>query len=280
MILLTAAIIFSCNKPEPEENVLQDSADCLLIKITDSARITDTINLTYNNSRKLIRYRTWPGASGNSGYTDTFHYDNNGILIQSAYSGGQFITPNKRRTDYLYSNGILIRSNYISVYSSGSESLNSYSDYTFDSSKRLIQVKQVGVSAYTNTHTTRYVYDNNDNLLKIYKKENNGSAEYLSTEFLDFDSYLNPFYKLPWEFDYDLFEYNSDKLSKHNYRRVRTYVGYIVIGGVLQTRLSGDLSYTYTYDSFKKVIKRQAINNANPGNQISVTQYFSYTSCQ
>jgi hypothetical protein len=196
----------------------------LLYKIVDSLNPAAYDTLEYSADRKLLKlYASKGGGSPNNGYTDTFIYNSNNKLIKNHYNLGSKINPALpyAKSDYVYQANVLSSSSYYL----GNTNLITTSVYTFDNTGKLIQIwqKQIngGVGSYP-TYTVRFQYDVNDNLSKVYYKDDTG-PEFLRREYLDYDNKQNPVYNLPWTFDYNVFEENVNRLSKNNVGRIITY---------------------------------------------------------
>jgi hypothetical protein len=223
----------------------------LLYIVVDSVSPGAYDTLEYNSNKKLIKFHTpFGGGSGNNGYVDTFIYDNNS-LIKSQYNLGKlikFATPYSK-TEYVYQNNVLVSSKYYL----GNTNLITSSVYTFDNLGRLSQVtqSQINTSAGASpTYTTRFEYDSKSNLSKIYFRQS-PYPEYMLKEFLNYDSKENPYYNLPWIFDYNIFEWNAEKLSKNNVGKINTFTSFQGSVPVLQ----GTVTYTYEYFANGKVSK-------------------------
>ncbi len=240
----------------------------ILIKIVDSASALVYDTLEYDANQKLVKfYATKGGGSPNNGYADTFMYSNNN-LVKSLYSLGATINLASpyAKTDYVYQNNILSSSKYYL----GNSNLITSSVYSFDSQGRLNQVTQTQINGTVGsypTYTTRFEYDANANLSKVYYRQN-PYPEYLHIEYLDYDNKDNPFYKLPWTFDYNIFQENADKLSKNNVGRINTYSSF---QGSMPF-LNGTQQYEYKYNVDNKVAQRKILS----GGSSTGTKYFIY----
>jgi hypothetical protein len=228
-----------------------------LIKATDPAAAINFDTLQYNSQGFQNRFAAIYGTSPGLGHADSFLYANQ-KLIASYYSNGpnfNIATPYSH-TDYIYQNNILASSKYYL----GLTNLVTTSIYTFDGSGRLSTVKQTqingGVGSYP-THTTRYEYDANSNISKIFYREP-PYAEYMHMEFLNYDNHPNPYYNLPWEFDYNIFQFNADKISKNNVGRINIYSSFQGSAPIL----NGGAAYTYEYDLDGKVSRRNGTSPA------------------
>lgn len=224
-----------------------------ICKILDSASALVYDTFEYNSNKQLVRFRASAGGgSPNNGYTDTFVYNNN-LLVRSQYNLGQFINYASpyAKTDYFFQGSQLTNSDYYL----GNTNLITQSVYSFDGQGRVIQItqKQIngGVGSYP-TYTTRFEYDANSNLTKVFYRES-PYAEYMRKEYLNYDNKDNPFYKLPWKFDYNVFEENTDVLSKNNVGVINNYSSFQ--GST--PFLNGTTSYSYEYNADGKVSKRK-----------------------
>jgi hypothetical protein len=137
------------------------------------------------------------------------------VLVKSAYSlnGINFIAP-YAYTEWDYSANRLTASRYY-VKQGGAYPLYSNSTYETNDSGMVTVVNQFRNG---NIQRNRFEYDDRFNLRKTYLKFNS-DPETLFEEFFDYDSIPNPFFRLPFEFDYDMYMYGLNRLSKNNYRR-------------------------------------------------------------
>jgi len=235
----------------------------LLYKIVDSVNAAVFDTFEYGAGKKLVKfYASRGGGSPNNGYTDTFIYSNN-QLVKNHYNLGSKINwaAPYAKSEYSYLNGVLAGS----MYYLGTANLITTSSYTFDATGKLILIKQTqvngGVGSYP-TYTTKFEYDANDNLTRVIYKDNM-YGEYMRREYFDYDNKENPFYQLPWTFDYNVFEENDNRLSKNNPGRMYTYS---------PTMLQHTYAFRYAYNADGKVAKREIIIN---GGSTGV-KYFLY----
>lgn len=238
MILLG---VVSCQRENDTQGPSQTSSGALLVKMYDSANASVRDTFCYSPDKKLVKFI----SAGVGVYADTFMYSNN-ILVHSQYNGGDTIRPGNpyAKTDYTYANGLLTSSKYYL-----GTTLVTTSAYVFDLSGRLTQVTQTMINytpGVTPLYTTRFEYDANSNLTKIYYKEGT-NPEYLEKEFLDYDNKVNPFYSLPWRYDVNLHDESFIHLSKNNVGRIKYYNA----SGLLDTYV-----YRYEYNAEGKIIKR------------------------
>ena len=241
-------------------------SSAVLKRVTDSAATINYDTLQYNAEGLQNRFAAIYGTSPGLGHADTFLYTNQ-KLVRSYYSNGPNlnIASPYGHSEYTYQNGILASSKYYL----GLTNLVTTSVYTFDGLGRLSTVAQTqingGVGSYP-THTTRYEYDANSNISKIFYRQA-PYAEYMYMEYLNYDNHPNPYYNLPWEFDYNIFQFNADKISKNNVGKINIYGSFQ--GSVPQ--LNSVYTYNYQYDSDGRVSKR----NLNQNGSVSV-RYFYY----
>lgn len=238
--------------PEPRPQDIANKG--LLLKVYDSlnAEVNDTF--VYNLDKRLVKFRaSHGGGSANGPYVDTFIYNNN-LLVRSQYNLGVTInfTAPYAKTEYEFQNSILSSSKYYL----GNTNLITSSIYTFNISDNLVQVTQTKINntliGLESTYTARFEYDGNSNLTKVFYKQN-PYPEYLRAEYLNYDNKINPYYKLPWLFDYNFYYGEVEKISKNNVGKINIYSSY---QGSAPS-LSSTTSYTYEYNLDGKVIKRR-----------------------
>ena len=241
------------------QQMFKTNSKGLLVRLVDSAAATHFDSLLYDSQSRLVKlYQV-------GGINDTFIYNNENLLAQSKYTGTGSTLNVPLISDYSYINNVLTSSRYHSpAYNTVTTST-----YIFDNMGRLSQVNQVqvngGIGSYP-TFTTRFEYDANSNLSKIFYKQG-AYPEYMATQFLNYDDKENPFYGLPFTFDYNIHIYNHNRLSKNN---ARTIIGYTsFMGGPPVAQAPQQILYEYNADG--KVSKRTELVPGFPA-----TYYFYY----
>lgn len=250
LLILMLISFLSCQKDDVSDRI---ESIYHVKRIVDSSSQSNFQRFEYNSNNKTIKYVTnyYNGSSQFNGYTDTFIYSND-ILIKSHYNLGQIIQLNPYgKSEYTYLNSRLATSSYYF----GSTSWTN-AEYGFDNLGRLNRVKQIAVVTGERSYETRFEYDVNSNLIKIFIKEGI-YPEYLCKEFLNYDNKANPFYNMPWDWNLNVYIWNDHKMSKNNYGRVKRYDSN---NGSLPSLIS-DITINYSYDSDGKVIKRSFYNN-------------------
>lgn len=211
-LILIAVLFYSCNKGNDD-----NGSNCmeLVAKTTWPAFTNGSKNLYFFNADKTLAKTIYYSDSVTISRADTFYYGN-GKLAKSCYSLNEidFEAP-YAYSEYDYINGRLSASRYF-VKQSNLYSLYSNSTYVTDDSGRITVVNQYRNG---NLQKNRFEYDANSNLTKVYIQFGAGGSESLYDEYFDYDSMPNPFYKMPFEFDHDMYLYAIARFAKHNYRR-------------------------------------------------------------
>ena len=219
----------------------------LLYKVYDSLNPAVRDTFEYNLGKMLVKFI----SHGQGRYVDTFIYNANNLVI-SRYNSGTTISNPYLQSEYVYQNNVLVSSSY---YNSNFLVFISNTTYIFDNLGRLSQLTQTRVPSSVSlmpTYTSRFEYDANSNLSRVYYREA-PYTEYLQAEYLNYDNKVNPYYKLPWQFDYNIYQASVDKFSKNNVGKINIYGSYQ--GSI--SSLSTTTTYTYDYNPAGKISKRR-----------------------
>lgn len=250
------------------QEILQTSSNGKLLKVVDSVDTARYTSFAYNTSGKLIYLRSSRGGgSGNNGYVDSFIYENED-LVASFYNLGAIVNPATpyARTEYTVFNNLPVTSRY--YY--GLSTLVTSSVYTFDASKRLVSITQTSNNSPLGgspTFRTRFEYNATGNLSKVFYKSAT-SREYLHSEYLNYDSAPNPYYSLPWLFDYNVHNHSVDRLSPNNAGQVIRYL--VNDNGSPNSQTTTNFFYEYNLDG------RVSKQTESVSSRFYETRYFIY----
>lgn len=258
-ILCCIAVLsfLACNKPPVPGNNNTDSTNhntdgeppsCMNFTVTDSILHDPRVGndpvlysreaYIFNKSNKLEKHILYNLTSGRPvvASSDSFAYAN-GNMVRSYYSLDSNTSAHPYTTsEYDYTGHTLTASRYY-LYSL----LLVHSTYITDLLGRISSVTQYADnSTYQFTPTVTYdlSYDANGNLTQVAKP--NGNVYY---SFQDYDTHPNPWYQLPFDFAYNIFDYSSQVFSRNNFK-----VKYVAANGY--NNLS---SYLYNYGSDGRV---------------------------
>ncbi len=265
LFLSSLLFAFSCS---PGKN---DTSDCNSLVISDSLTGDPFERFEFNQAGKVIKYHIYCCYGINStGFVDTFYYSGD-QLIKSHMNINHQILPNPYiTTEYFYNGNVLATSQ--TKFPSGT--LVNTCQYVVDQIGNITQVSQVSTWDPTDPEenfTSRFEYDANSNLTKIYVKKLN-KPEFLANEFSDYDNKPNPFYKLAGPFDSEFYLYSEHTLSKNNPGRRKQYQQ--LPNNIVKMYM--DRTYTYTFNAQNKIIKRKYYDHSN--NQSGRPEIFTY--CQ
>lgn len=208
---------------------------------------------TYNNQGKLIKYFSNAGGGTQFNYVDTFIYNSNNVLIKSAYNLGNNINLAAPYSQTLYT----VSGQYpvSSQYFLGTTNLVTQNSYSFDTLGKLLFLNTTvinGTYAGIPTHSNTFTYDAFGNLDKVYYKQP-GYAQYIITQYSNYDTKANPFYGLPWYYDFEIYLYNDSQFSKNN------------AGTIARTQYGGGVGYeTYSFDYNADGLVSKKRNGNNP----------------
>lgn len=245
-ILIFNIILQSCTKPSTENKPIEPvipASKGLLVKVIDSLvlNLPSRDTFIYDDKGRL--------TSMVSGYTYSFFYNANG-LERSFYNGGVTADTSNpyARTEYTVTNNVLKSSRYYF----GRDDLTTTSTYVFNNNGLLSSITQTQINGSLGsyeTFTNRFEYDADSNLIKVYYKSAT-QPEALRTEYLNYDKHENPYYKLPWTFDYTVFLFNDNRLSKHNVGKIKYWYSPIYDPTGVQVT-----DFFYEYNSDQRVSK-------------------------
>lgn len=250
--------ISSCSPDKPDSNSVTGCK--LLCEYDSTAGNNDSVAYHYNSQgemTRLIHFRDgFFSGGGTPPNTDTLYYENN-RLARVDYNLYYTIRDIPyARTDFIYNDGKVVRTNMYYGQLVGLNTLTSYSTFTYNSNGQIAEVHEEGIVwPGGETITTRFEYDNRGNLAKIFLRDSQFPQEYLEREFLDYDDHPNPYYKMPWEFASEFYIYHCNRLSPNN-------VGKIIRHQRFPDGTFGSpygQTYYYTYDNKGRVVKMKEV---------------------
>jgi len=215
VIFLTCIVILvSCSKdenliePEIETGIVTSTIKFLNYRDFSKTNLASMVVEEYNIQDHLIKRSSYYSDTTQPILYSLFEYDNDNQVEEKVYnfSGGEY---NLAQTITLSYNGdLLIKKE---VLSSHNNSVVSYTDYTYDSNKNLLQESRIQVDPYFNW-VTNFKYDaNNLKTSTTWFDQNSDTASY--TEYFYSNSQLinEKVYTSNMELDFELsFKYNSN----------------------------------------------------------------------
>ena len=247
-VWMAIALFFACSKTTNTDETISKS--CLDFTVADSLMHSNTVGndplllnregFYFNKDSQLVKHVIY-GAKSDSIVTsnDSFAYAN-GNMVKSYHAlGGNNSSAPYTTSEYDYSGHTLTGSRYFL-----GKTLMVHSTYIVDAQGKITSFTQFADNLtyqYTPTVTYYLVYDSAGNLLRA--NDHYGNAWY---RFKNYDNHPNPWYKLPFDFAYNVLDYCPRVFSKHNYQLTYTYL-------LSNTYDSTSKSYSYNYDAEGKV---------------------------
>ncbi len=217
----------------------------------------------FNSDHQLIKHVSYSGQAVTS--SDSFAYAH-GNMVKSYFSLGNNNSSNPYTTsDYDYTGSTLTASRYYL-----GSTLVVHSTYGYDQAGRLSTYTQIADNTtLQSTPSVSYTltYDANSNLISV--ADQTGTPAYT---FKNYDNYPNPYYKLPFDFAYNIFDY-SKSFSKNNFQVAYTYTAPYYNYNVYYPRdsLSTTNSYTYRNGGVSSIISTPPNGRSSNGPGISHT---------
>lgn len=274
---IVICVLAACNKKTNFVPAVSNS--CLNFTILDSTMPDANIptytfvplnyrqEYVFNDDSQLVKHTTLESI-GEQKYmvtiSDSFAYENGNMVksyfsLDSNNSSAPYTT-----SEYDYSGHTLTGSRYYL-----GNNLIVHSTYVTDSLGKIISVKQYADNTTlqsTATTTMDFVYDQDGNLYQI--KDLNGTVYY---KYLNYDDHPNPYYKLPFDYAYNIWEYCSQVLSKNN-----PQISYTYLIDPLSTDSSSN-TYSYSYDPGSRVsVSVHTPSNGRVSNGPGVSDYSSF----
>jgi YD repeat-containing protein len=247
-LLFSITIFISCDKGN--RYVSTESNSCSNFTILDSTMPNSSISgpfvannyqqeYIFNDDGLLIKHVTLESI-GEQKYvvtvSDSFAYSN-GNMVKSYFSLDSNNSSNPYTTsEYDYTGHILTASRYYL-----GSSLIVHSTYVVDSTGKIMSITQYADNTtlqWTPSTTYNFNYDQFGNLYEVTDSSNNVYYKYLN-----YDNNPNPFYKLPFDYAYNVWEYCAQVFSTHN--PGLSYI-YNIVGAGQWDSLSNAYSYSYT----------------------------------
>ena len=239
-------ILFSCKK----EYTTPASKSCLDVVYFDTSYIVPGSGyqqiFSFNSDNKLYKKIDMDGATVIS--ADSFAYSN-GNMVKSWYSLSGDISHSYTTSEYDYSGSLLIASRYLL-----GGSLVGHCVFTNDSLARIISITEYTDDGTYNPTVALKVnlnYDANSNLQTAVNDA--GTVVY---SYKNYDNKPNPFYKLPFDWSFDIFQSFTKYFSKNNQ---------------LSPADNSGEDYSYTYDTKDRPIKILRYSRGTLQDRIQIT---------
>ncbi len=236
-LFVVLLFLYCCKK---DKNATANN--CYDFAVRDSANISPPGFILddryyYNSDHQLQKHVSYSGQAVTS--SDSFTYLH-GNMVKSYFSLGSNTSSNPYTTsEYDYAGATLTGSRYYM-----GSTLIVHSAYKYDQAGRLITYTQIADNiTLQSTPSVSYTlsYDGNSNLISVV--DQTGTSAYTYNKY---DSYPNPYYQLPFDFAYNIFDY-SKSFSKNNFQVAYTYTAPYYNYNVYYPRDTLTTSNAYTY---------------------------------
>ncbi len=263
---LFLCVFFACSKgphftpippPPPIDSVKAEH--CFDFTITDSGGLDKVETFTFDSANKLVRHFVHWGYDNTKDWGVIFTYENGNMVKSYMFLGYNNTTIPYTTSEYTYNGNVPATSKYYL-----GDTLLVHSEYTFDNAGNLATYAQytdnttyqIDFSYVANLH-----YDSHSNLIAVTDQHGDTLESYS-----DFDTHPNPFYRLPYDFAYDVTHFFNNYFSKNNYHWV-----FDQFNGINR------FSYAYKYDSTTRISQINSFNSFNPADPVPMTTlYISY----